>query len=144
MMVRQMLFGRVADGTRRRVGGEAEVGALVVRDRHPERNDREHEQGAEQSDEGARDAPDHVARSGPTSASRKPRPYTVSISPGTPSLRRSAATWTSRTLVGPYQCASQIRSSSACRVNTRPGSAARHSRISNSRGVSAISLPCTV
>ncbi len=36
-----------------------------------------------------------------------PRPYTVSIRPGEPSFLRNAAMCTSRTLVGPYQCASQ-------------------------------------
>ena len=44
-------------------------------------------------------------------------------------------------MVGPYQCSSQARSTISCRLISRPGSVARHSRMANSFGVSATSTP---
>ena len=72
---------------------------------------------------------------------RKPTPRTVSIQPGSPSLRRSEPTWTSIVFVWPYQFVSQTCASSCCRVTTAPGSSASAARRSNSLAVSASSAP---
>src|SRR5258708_4176816 len=102
----------------------------------PERDYRPDQDRGGQPDQGQQEAPSHRE-----SASRNPRPYTVSISLGCPSFLRSDATCTSRTFIGPYQCASQARSMISWRVTTRPGSLARHSRMPNSLGVSDTSRP---
>ena len=70
-----------------------ELTALSARELDAQR-DREREQDNQRErDVGGDQAPRHVARK------RKPTPRTVWIQPGSPSLRRSEATWTSMVLV---------------------------------------------
>ena len=110
----------------------APLGARVLdAERHLERD--EHEQrDAEVAEE---QPPGHAARR------RKPTPRTVSIQPGSPSLRRSAATWTSIVFAEPYQVVSQTSSSRRRRLTAAPGSRASAASRSNSFGVRSSSWP---
>ena len=72
---------------------------------------------------------------------RRPTPRTVSIHAGSPSLRRSDATWTSIVFVPPYHVLPQTSSKICCFDTTVPASRARRKRRSNSFGVSSSSLP---
>ncbi len=113
-----------------------EVAALVPAVGDPERH-LEHEQDQQREpDVGQEQATAHGA-----GRRRKPTPRTVSIQPGSPSLRRSEPTWTSIVFVCPYQSVSQTWWSSCCRVTTAPGSAASGASRSNSFAVSASSTP---
>ena len=62
-------------------------------------------------------------------------------SPGSPSLRRRAATWTSIVFDDPLQLVCQTSSSNRRRLIAAPGSRARAASSSNSFGVSASSTP---
>ena len=90
----------------------AALGALVL---HAERH-LEAEQDEQRDPEVAEQQP---ARHG--TRSRKPTPRTVSIQPGSPSFRRSAATWTSIVFEEPYQLVCQTSASSRCRLTAAPG-----------------------
>ena len=59
------------------------------------------------------DRPDEPAPHGVPSASRYPTPRTVSMRPGSPSLRRRDAMWTSRVLPVPTHTGSQTREKSS-------------------------------
>src|SRR6266542_2374383 len=70
---------------------------------------------------------------------RSPTPRTVSIQPGSPSLRRSEATCTSTVFVGPNQSVFHTWRRIRSRGTTTPGSAASSASRSNSFGVSSSS-----
>ena len=89
---------------------------LVAREGDPER-DLEGQQDEERERQVAREQP----TAHPGSPRRKPTPRTVSIQPGSPSFRRSEATWTSIVFVGPYQCVSHTSSRSCWRRDDRAG-----------------------
>src|SRR6202042_1250145 len=134
----ETFLGHVGHRRRGRRRAGPEVAAVLGRDQEPQRNGHDRHQDGDEGEHRHRDPPRHY-----TSPSRKPRPYTVSIRPGTPSLRRSDVMCTSRTLVGPYQFASQAASRISWRLRPRPGSSARTARMSNSFGVSATGCPDT-
>ena len=100
-------------------------------ERHLERD--EHEQ--RDAEVAEKKAPGHAARR------RKPTPRTVSIHPGSPSLRRSDATWTSIVFAEPYHVVSQTSSSRRRRLTAAPGSRASAASRSNSFGVRSSGLP---
>ena len=110
----------------------AALGALVL---HAERH-LEAEQDEQRDPEVAEQQP-----AGHGTCSRKPTPRTVSIQPGSPSFRRSAATWTSIVFEEPYQLVCQTSASNRCRLTAAPGSRASAASRSNSFGVSSSSLP---
>ena len=113
----------------------AALGALVL---HAERH-LEAEQDEQRDPEVAEQQPP-----GHGTCSRKPTPRTVSIQPGSPSFRRSAATWTSIVFEEPYQLVCQTSASSRCRLTAAPGSRASAASSSNSFGVSSSSRPARV
>ena len=90
----------------------AALGALVLQaERHleAEQDEQRHPEVAEQ------EPPGHGTRS------RKPTPRTVSIQPGSPSFRRSAATWTSIVFEEPYQLVCQTSASKPLPAHGRAG-----------------------
>ena len=76
--------------------------------------------------------------------SRRPTPRTVSISVGSPSFLRNAATCTSTVFDEPYQVVSQTSRRIRWRSTTTPGSEASSARRSNSFSVSCSSRPSSV
>ena len=123
---------RVVLDLRRQV---AALGALVL---HAERHLEATQDEQRDPEVAEQQPPGHGTRS------RKPTPRTVSIQPGSPSLRRSAATWTSIVFEEPYQLVCQTSSSSRCRLTAAPGSRASAASSSNSFGVSSSSRPSRV
>ena len=90
---------------------------------------REHEHDDPDEDRTSR----HLTRGG--SSNRNPTPRTASIQRASPSFLRTAATWASTVLVGPYQLVSQTCSRISVRRCTAPGSVARNASRSNSLAV---------
>ena len=112
----------------------APLAALVLHaERHLEREQHEQRDAEVAEQQPAVTAARHAGRS------RKPTPRTVSIQAGSPSLRRSAATWTSIVFVEPNQVVCQTSSSSCRRLTAAPGSRASAASRSNSFGVSSSS-----
>ena len=110
---------------------------LVARVDEPERH-LEHRE----DDDGEREVADQQAAR--HARSRSPTPRTVSISVGSPSFLRSAATCTSTVFDDPYQVVSHTSRRIRWRSTTTPGSEASSASRSNSFSVSCSSRPSIV